>query len=80
MDINKGLTKLGILTEDNDLPMMPGFIIHDIASGTTPLLLSSLLPNTPPETIQKLRKASTKVIKYIQNDSTISPKVRQSLS
>lgn len=80
MDSNKGLTKLGISTEDNDLPMIPGFIIHDIASGTTPPPLSSSLPNTPPKTVQKLRKASTKVIKHIQNDSTISPKVRQSLS
>ncbi|KAF7514526.1 hypothetical protein PCG10_005781, partial [Penicillium crustosum] len=59
---------------------MPGFIIHNITSGTTPPPLSSSLPNTPPETVQKLRKASTKVIKHIQNDSTISPKVRQSLS
>jgi hypothetical protein len=42
--------------------------------------LSSSLPNTPPETVQKLGKANTKVIKHIQNDSTISPKVRQNLA
>jgi hypothetical protein len=60
---------------------MPGFIIHDITSGTTPPPPpSSSLPNTPPTTVQKLRKAITKVIKHIQNDSTISPKVRESLS
>jgi hypothetical protein len=35
VDSNKGLTKLGIPTEDDNLPMMSGFIIHDIASGTT---------------------------------------------
>ncbi|KAJ6076839.1 hypothetical protein N7499_008820 [Penicillium canescens] len=58
---------------------MPGFIVHDIASGTTPPPSSSL-PNSPPATVQKLRKASTKVIKHIQNDATISPKVRDSLS
>jgi hypothetical protein len=77
---DKGLAKLGLSTDDNDLPEMPGFIIHDIASGTTPPPPSSSLPNTPPTTVQKLRKASTKVIKHIQNDSTISPNVRESLS
>jgi hypothetical protein len=78
IDSNKGLEKLGLV--DDDLPDMPGFIIHDIASGTTPPPLSSSLPNSPPATVQKLRKASTKVIKHIQNDATISPKVRDSLS
>ncbi|KAJ5873111.1 hypothetical protein N7455_003654 [Penicillium solitum] len=58
---------------------MPGFIVHDIA-GTTPPLLSSSLPNSPPTTVQKLRKASNKAVKHIQNDATISPKVRDSLS
>jgi hypothetical protein len=58
---------------------MPGFIVYDIA-GTTPPPLSSSLPNSPPITIQKLRKASNKVIKHIQNDTTISPKVRDSLA
>jgi hypothetical protein len=60
---------------------MPGFIIHDITTGTTPPPPpSSDLPNSPPATVQKLRKASTKVIKHIKNDHTISPKVRESLS
>jgi hypothetical protein len=77
---DKGLAKLGLLTNDNELPEMPRFIIHDIASGTTPPPPLSSLPNTPLTTVQKLRKASTKVIKHIQNDSTISPKVRESLS
>jgi hypothetical protein len=59
---------------------MPGFIIYDIASGTTPPPLLSSLSNSLSATVQKLRKASTKVIKHIQNDATISPKVRDSLS
>ncbi|KAJ5847729.1 hypothetical protein N7455_003533 [Penicillium solitum] len=49
-------------------------------SGTTPPPPSSSLPNSPPTTVQKLRKASSKVVKHIQNDATISPKVRDSLS
>jgi hypothetical protein len=58
---------------------MSGFIVHNTA-GTTPPPLSSSLPNSPPTNVQKLRKASTKVVKHIQNDATISPKVRDSLS
>ncbi|KAL2695006.1 hypothetical protein AAEP93_008375 [Penicillium crustosum] len=59
---------------------MPSFIVHNIASGTTPPLPLSLLPNSPPTTVQKLRKASSKVVKHIQNDTTISPKVQDSLT
>jgi len=76
----KGLVLLGLLTKDDNLPKMPGFIIHDVASGTTPPPPSSSLPNTPPATVQKLRKASIKVQKHIQKDSTISPKIREGLS
>lgn len=75
---DKGLEKLKLT--DNDLPEMPGFIVHDIMSGTTPPPPSSSLPNSPPTTVQKLRKASSKVVKHIQNDATISPKVQDSLS
>lgn len=78
VNANKGLENLGLI--DNDLPEMPGFVIHDIASGTTPPPPSSSLPASPPATVQKLRKASNKVIKHINNDPTISPKVQQSLS
>jgi hypothetical protein len=64
IDSNKGLEKLGLV--DDDLPNMPGFIIYDIASGTTPPPpLSSSLPNSPLATVLKTRKASTKVIKKI---------------
>lgn len=81
---DKGLEKMGMATDDNDLPDMPGFIIHDIKPGwdrdhTTPPPPSSSLPNTPPQTVQKLRKGSNKVVKHIRNDPTISPKIRDGL-
>jgi hypothetical protein len=79
IDSRKGLIKSGF-GEDNDLPTMPGFIVHDIASGSTPPPPSSSLPNSPPATVQKLRKASAKVSKHIQNDISISPKIREGLT
>jgi hypothetical protein len=75
---DRDLENLGLI--DDDLPEMPGFIVHDIMSGTTPPPLSSSLPGSPPTTVQKLRKASNKVIKYIKNDSTMSPRIQESLS
>jgi hypothetical protein len=85
INAEKGLQKLGIATEDDDLPNMPDFVIHDIKPGwdrdhITPPPPSSSLPNTPPQTIQKLRKSSNKVVKHIKNDTTISPKIRDGLN
>jgi hypothetical protein len=75
----KGLMKLGF-SEDNDVLEMPGFVFHDIASGSPPPPLSSSLPNSPPVTERKLRKASAKVAKHIQDDTSISPKIREGLT
>lgn len=74
---------MGTVIEDNDLPNMQGFIIHDLkpgwdrdhATATTPPPLSSSLPNTPPRTVPKLRKGSDKIVKHIRNDPTISLKI-----
>ena len=52
----KSLMKLGF-SEDDNLPKMPGFIVYDITSGSTPPPLLSSLPNSSLATVQKLRKS-----------------------
>ena len=56
---DKGLENLDLI--DDDLPEMPGFVIHNIASGTTPPPLSSSLPGSPLATVQKLRKRAIRL-------------------
>ncbi|KAJ5288295.1 hypothetical protein N7508_011070 [Penicillium antarcticum] len=59
---------------------MPGFVIHDVIQrGETPPPVSSSLPNSPPNTVEKLRKCSTKVFKHIHNDTSLSPKIKDGL-